>query len=164
MFCIYRFSDTKLWSLFQTPRPLVYSRNILEIPQISISLRYCYKIFSSRKKKEYKRYFSYIIKLLEVAHANPQDSSLLTITAIVRHKYYQAIASNIYSTLAFKASLIHGMANNSVLLLGCIDGDHSVMREKFRSTMPSRPSGIRARDGTSSKARFYIPTCRMMVM
>ena len=71
MFCIYRFSNTKLWSLFQTPRPLVYSRNILEIPQISISLRYCYKIFSNRKKKEYKRYFSYIIKLLEVAHANP---------------------------------------------------------------------------------------------
>ena len=56
------------------------------------------------------------------------------------------------------------MANNSVLLLGCIDGDHSVMREKFRSTMPSKPSRIRARDGTSSKARFYIPTCRMMVM
>ena len=162
MFCIYRFSNTKLWSLFQTSRPLVYSINILEISQISISLRYCYKIFSNRKKKEYKRYFSYIIKLLEVAHANPQDSSLLTITAIVRHKYYQAIASNIYSTLAFKASLIHGMANNSVL--GCIDGDHSVMREKFRSTMPSKPSRIRTRDGTSSKARFYIPTCRIMVM
>ena len=50
------------------------------------------------------------------------------------------------------------MANNSVLLLGCIDGDHSVMREKFRgSTMPSKPSRIRTRDGTLFQGSILHP-------